>query len=73
MLSHDVTRYMALDGPVQAEDPEPKHFVQLIAKKKALEVPSKILLAGAEHLRELQAEGRGQVQEKIIMLLQKIL
>ena len=54
-------RYMALDGPVQAEDPEPKHFVQLIAKKKALEVPSKILLAGAEHLRELQAEGRGQV------------
>ena len=54
-------RYMVLDGPVQAEQPEQKHFVQLLAKKKAVEVPSKILLAGAEHLRELQAEGRGQV------------
>ena len=54
-------RYMVLDGPVQAEPPEQKHFVQLTAKKRALEVPSKILLSGAEHLRELQAEGRGQV------------
>ena len=52
---------MVLDGPVQADPPEQKHFVQLLAKKKALEVPSKILLAGAEQLRELQAEGRGQV------------
>ena len=54
-------RYMMLDGPVQADQPEQKHFVQLLAKKKSLEVPSKILLAGAEHLRELQAEGRSQV------------
>ena len=54
-------RYMVLDGPVQAEPPEQKHFVQLTAKKRALDVPSKILLSGAEHLRELQAEGRGQV------------
>lgn len=54
-------RYMVLDGPVQVETPEQKHYVQLLAKKKALEVPSKILLAGADHLRELQAEGRGQI------------
>ena len=53
-------RYMVLDGPVQAEPVEQKPFVQLLAKKKALEVPSKILLAGAEHLKDLQAEGRGQ-------------
>ena len=52
---------MVLDGPVQAEPPEQRHFVQLTAKKRALDVPSKILLSGAEHLRELQAEGRGQV------------
>ena len=62
-------RYMVLDGPVQAEQPEQKHFVQLLAKKKAVEVPSKILLAGAEHLRELQAEGREQ-QDLHIELLQ---
>jgi len=52
-------RYMVLDGPVQTEPIEQKPFVQLLAKKKALEVPSKILLAGAEHLRGLQAEVRG--------------
>jgi len=52
-------RYMVLDGPVQTEPVEQKPFVQLLAKKKALEVPSKILLAGAEHLKGLQAETRG--------------
>jgi len=52
-------RYMVLDGPVQTEPIEQKPFVQLLAKKKALEVPSKILIAGAEHLRTLQAEVRG--------------
>merc|ERR1719320_1903540 len=43
----------------QTEPIEQKPFVQLLAKKKALEVPSKILLAGAEHLKGLQAETRG--------------
>jgi len=52
-------RYMVLDGPVQAEPPEQRPFVQLLAKKKALEVPSKILLSGAEHLRNLQSEVKG--------------
>ena len=52
-------RYMVLDGPVQAEPPEQRSFVQLLAKKKALEVPSKILLSGAEHLRSLQSEVKG--------------
>jgi len=69
-------RYMVLDGPVQADPPDQKHFVQLLAKKKALEVPSKILLAGAEHLRELQAEGRvqtgGQKQEDFHIELLKL-
>ena len=50
--------------------------MQLLAKKKALEVPSKILLAGAEHLRELQAEGRvqtgGQKQEDFHIELLKL-
>ena len=31
----------------------------MLAKKKALEVPSKILLSGAEHLRNLQSEVKG--------------
>ena len=43
----------------QAEPPEQRPFVQLLAKKKALEVPSKILLSGAEHLRNLQSEVKG--------------
>ena len=63
---------MVLDGPVQAEPQEQKPFVQLLAKKKALEVmasfppvllslqvPAKILLSGAEHLRTLQQEVKG--------------
>merc|ERR1719348_321221 len=52
-------RYMVLDGPVQTEQTEQKPFVQLLAKKKALEVPAKILLSGAEHLRNLQNEVKG--------------
>jgi len=53
-------RYMVLDGPVQSNEPtEQKQFVQLLAKKKALEVPSKILLSGAEHLKNLQNEVKG--------------
>jgi len=52
-------RYMVLDGPVQAEPIEQKQFVQLMAKKKALEVPSRILLSGAEHLKNLQNEVKG--------------
>jgi len=51
-------RYMVLDGPVQSESIEQKHFCQLLAKKKALEVGSKILLSGAEHLRNLQNESK---------------
>jgi len=54
-------RYMVLDGPVQAEPAEQKPFVQLLAKKKALEVPAKILISGAEHLRNLQNEVKGAV------------
>lgn len=45
--------------PVQTEAFERKPFVQLLDMKKASEVPSKILLAGAEHLKGLQAETRG--------------
>ena len=52
-------RYMVLDGPVQTEPVEQKPFVQLLAMKKALEVPGKILLAGAEYLKGLQNETRG--------------
>jgi hypothetical protein len=37
-------RYMVLDGPVQTEPVEQRTYVQLLAKKRALEVPSKILL-----------------------------
>lgn len=47
---------MVLDGPVQADPVESKPFVQLLAMKRALEVPSKILLQGADHLRNLQNE-----------------
>lgn len=50
---------MVLDGPVQTEPQEQKPFVQLLAKKKALEAPAKILLSGAEHLRNLQNEVKG--------------
>jgi len=52
-------RYMVLDGPVQAEQVEQKAFVQLLAMKKSLEVPSKILIQGAEHLKNLQNETKG--------------
>ena len=46
---------MVLDGPVQYEPPEQKPYVSLIAKKRSLDAPAKILLAGAEHLRTLQS------------------
>jgi len=52
-------QYMVLAGPVQTEPQEQKPFVQLLAKKKALEVPARILLSGAEHLRNLQNEVKG--------------
>jgi len=52
-------RYMVLDGPVQVEQHEPKPFVLLLAMKKALEAPSKILIQGAEHLKNLQNETKG--------------
>lgn len=52
-------RYMVLDGPVQAEPVEQKLYVTLLAKKKALDAPSKILMQGAEHLRDLQNETKG--------------
>lgn len=48
---------MVLDGPVQYEPPEQKPYVSLIAKKRSLDAPAKILLAGAEHLRTLQSRG----------------
>ena len=35
---------MVLDGPVQAEPVEQKLYVTLLAKKKALDAPSKILM-----------------------------
>jgi len=57
-------RYMVLDGPVQTEPVEQKPFVQLLAKKKALEVPAKILLGGAEHLRNLQNESKQGVRSQ---------
>ena len=59
-------RYMVLDGPVQTEQQEQKPFVQLLAKKKALEVPARILLSGAEHLRNLQNEVGGRDDAKAI-------
>ena len=46
-------RYMVLDGPVQADPPEPKPLVTYLAKKKSLEAPSRILLQGAEQLEKL--------------------
>jgi mediator of RNA polymerase II transcription subunit 17 len=51
-------RYMVLDGPVQYEPPEPRPTVTLLAKKKSLDVPAKILQAGAEHLKSLQNENK---------------
>jgi mediator of RNA polymerase II transcription subunit 17 len=50
---------MVLDGPVQTEPVEQRTYVQLFAKKRALEVPSKILLQGADHLKNLQNETKG--------------
>jgi mediator of RNA polymerase II transcription subunit 17 len=47
---------MVLDGPVEYQPPEQKPYVSLIAKKRSLDAPAKILLAGAEHLRNLQSE-----------------
>ena len=49
---------MVLDGPVQYEPPEQKPYVSLIAKKRSLDTPAKILLMGAEHLRNLQVNTR---------------
>ena len=51
-------RYMVLDGPVQYDPPEPRPHVVVHAKKKSLDIPAKILLAGAEHLRALQSENK---------------
>eukprot|EP00094_Tigriopus_californicus_P001926 TCALIF_01855-PA protein Name:"Similar to MED17 Mediator of RNA polymerase II transcription subunit 17 (Drosophila melanogaster)" AED:0.03 eAED:0.03 QI:5/1/0/1/1/0.5/2/0/757 len=54
-------RYMVLDGPVQLEQGEgtgPRPYVSLLAKKKSLDGPAKILLAGAEHLKTLQSENK---------------
>jgi hypothetical protein len=45
---------MFLDGPVQYEHHESKQSLSLIAKKKSLEAPARILLAGAEHLVSLR-------------------
>ena len=50
---------MVLDGPVQTEPVEQRTYVQLLAKKRSLEVPSKILLQGADHLKNLQNETKG--------------
>ena len=50
---------MVLDGPVQADQVDQKPFVQLLAMKKSLEVPSKILMQGAELLKSLQTENKG--------------
>ena len=49
---------MVLDGPVQYDPPEPRPHVVVHAKKKSLDIPAKILLAGAEHLRALQSENK---------------
>lgn len=46
-------RYMILDGPVHKEPTEPKPLVSLLAKKKSLDAPAKILLTGAEQLKTL--------------------
>ena len=46
-------RYMILDGPVHKEPVEPKPFVSLLAKKKSLDAPAKILLTGAKQLETL--------------------
>lgn len=51
-------RYMVLDGPVKADQPDSKPLVQMLAKKKSLDIPAKILSAGAEHLRTLQNSQR---------------
>ena len=45
-------RYMYLDGPSQAQNPESNPMVTFLAKKKSLEAPSKILLQGAENLKK---------------------
>ena len=62
-LQRDVMTFLMLSKQQsffgQAEPPEQRPFVQLLAKKKGLEVPSKILLSGAEHLRNLQSEVKG--------------
>ena len=46
-------RYMILDGPVHKDPVEPKPLVSLLAKKKSLDAPAKILLTGAEQLKTL--------------------
>jgi mediator of RNA polymerase II transcription subunit 17 len=53
-------RYMVLDGPVQVETPpqDQRNIVTLVAKKKSLDIPAKILVAGAEHLKALQSEAK---------------
>ena len=44
---------MILDGPVHKDPVEPKPLVSLLAKKKSLDAPAKILLTGAEQLKTL--------------------
>ena len=44
---------MILDGPVHKDPADSKPLVSLLAKKKSLDAPAKILLAGAEQLKTL--------------------
>lgn len=56
---------MVLDGPVAAEAPESRPLVTLLAKKKSLDAPARILLGGAEQLKALlvkQEKSSGQVE-----------
>ena len=56
-------RYMVLDGPVKCDDPDSKPVVQMLAKKKSVEAPAKILMAGAEHLKTLQQSGNNKSKQ----------
>ena len=53
-LQGNPKRYMVLDGPVEHKPPDSKLYTSLVAKRKSLDVPAKILLDGAEHLKQLQ-------------------
>lgn len=57
--THQPKMYMTLDGPVQKEPVESKPLISLLAKKKSLEAPAKILFAGAEQLKTLLQSKNG--------------